>query len=364
MRIDQYNLYLVRALASITESVSDPQQALNDLNLASFIRSGAVLPRMLTIFLEHRTQPQHLLEKLKEFLAGATPEAQRATGEFLLAFAGVCPPSASHMMRFPMGYASRKLLTTKALEWLGAEADGSDRSEWYHGLDYELALHAEKILVNLGDSRVLDAELLAGRQLLVRVSQQSKLLAWKYTFDLLADEDTTKDKLDAAMRLAGAIHYVRVVQHALPIDQAETNLRTFEPRLTALLEPADSSPDTSGNPLRILATELRARVSAWIGDQEDARKHADAWLKHDDRDPEAHLCKICALVRAHPKDEEEYFRVLRHVLDVQDNGVGLDGLRVRMRRRIEHAVPSISEAGAKAWTKKLLDSLAATGAPQ
>jgi hypothetical protein len=355
-RMDRYNLHLASAIANLSASVANPQEALNDLNLANFIRSGAELPRMLQAFLtwKDRSQPKQLLEALEEFMNESKPALRRATAEFLLSFAGICPPGDSHLMRFAMGHATRKILSDKALELLGLP--DTPRQPWYFGIERRLAGHATTILNNLGSSTAMGQPLRDGRALLRgSVAASSPIKAWTYTFDLLEDEPKKSSGLSDEHRLWGAIHYVRVVQHALSFDDAALVLGNVEPVVARLLKLAESPQQE----LREPALELSARLQAWIGGPKVAEGAVDAWLKINDQDPAAQLCKFCALVRAAPKTEEDYLRALRHGLNAIS--YASDGVQAAVRRsltkRISHEVANLRLPAARVFLERLLAGL-------
>ena len=360
-RIDLYNLYVARAIASISASVADPQQARNDLNLASFIRSGAKLPHMLQAFLawKERTQPKLLIDSLKEFTSPddpqhLDPELRRATGEFLLSFAGVSAPPGSHLMRFSMGYAVRKILSDKADEFLGLK--DAKREEWYHGLEHQLAQHATKIVNNLGIMLEMQAPLKAGRDLLRdSVAPSSPIKSWSYAFDLLEDVHSRSQPLSEENRLRGAIHYLRVVQRVQSFDDAIVLLTNLEGIVGPLLALVDS-PERG---LRELAVELRARLHSWTANRQVALTAVDAWLKVNDRDPAAQACKFCSLVRSAPRSQEEFFRVLlfgRNAILYAADAVRL-GVRDRLVKRVSHELAQVQDGVAQGFLRQLLQSL-------
>lgn len=360
VRIDLYNLYLTRAMASITAAVAEPQSALNDLNLAAFIRSGAILPRLLRAMLswDPRTPALRLLTNIEPF-AAQSPETRQVVGGLLLAFGGLCQPRGSHMMRFDMGYAKRKELSGAAIEMLQR---GTPKEEGgYCGIELSLAQFARQVLENLGNSLAMNRPMQSARQLVrEELHPQSRLRAWEYTFALLADEPDAATELTIPQQLQGAIHFVRLVQRTLPIAQAESLLRMQA--LATLLDRAGSV--TEGAELvtiRGLATELRARLETWVSPPGEAQVAADAWLKLDERNPEAHLCKFCALVRSEPANLQGMFRALVPAADALRFAVATNEVRSRLLDRVKHGQAGLRNAAAEPWLQKLFKRLSDAG---
>ena len=354
VRIDLYNLYLARALANLSASVGDTQSALLDLEIAAFIQSGAFLPKMLREFLvwSERTRPELLIDRLKLFVQkGAVQKA--ATAQFLLAFAGICPPSGSHLMRFPMSYATRITLCMKAMEWLGDNVQ-KGVAGGYYGLEFQLAELAAKVLENAGDQPVRDAALQSARSLLIgSVENSSPLQSWQHTFDLLDTSETspTTRRMDPAVELCGAIHYVRLVQTRLSIDQADAQLREFEPRVESLLDEAIGNGNFGvirEDSARSLAVELKARLYSWVADPKVAEEATAAWLKLDGRNPEATLCRFCTLVRAVPKSDSEWYEAFLAGTEAGRNSLDESGIRRRLVARIQSQKNRVESTGGKA----------------
>ena len=351
-QMDLYFLHLARAMANVTASVTQPQEAINDLNLATFLRQGSILPRLLRTFLTWTGdgRPEQLLRDLRGLVDVDDPFQRRSIAELLLAFSGEFSPSGSHLMRFPMSYDTRKQLATQALEWLGNPPQRD--SGGYYGLDHQMADYAREVFDNLGNQPAMKASFESARSVLASsVAQASPLRSWHYTFYLMGDEETEIGALDSEQLTGGALNFVKLVQAELPIPRGENLLRESGPQLTKLLgENADLAEASAS------LVELRARFSSWVGDDSEASSASDAWLKLDPTDPEANLCKFTCLVRAVPAGEDEWFDAVVSGSTAVD--LALDGarLRTKVKQRVAHQIATLEAVGTQSqWLQKLLD---------
>ena len=104
-----YRLYLGRACASLTASVMRPVDARRDVDLASFLRPGAVFPRALSALLEiaESDDQESVVERTVRDLESASPERRSVVGRLLWAMAAVRPAADANLMPFPMAWRTR-----------------------------------------------------------------------------------------------------------------------------------------------------------------------------------------------------------------------------------------------------------------
>jgi len=115
-----YGLYLARAVANLTESVAKPVDARRDLDLASFLRPGAVFPRALATLLEVVESPSvtAAIERVEGELQRASPERRAVVGRLLWMLARTRPVAEANLMTFSLEQRERLLLHALATRWI------------------------------------------------------------------------------------------------------------------------------------------------------------------------------------------------------------------------------------------------------
>lgn len=301
-----YPLYLGRAMAALTAAVGDVDQARADLQLASFVRPGSFLPKLLKVFVAWRATEgaESLVASLSQVLAGGDLPAnsRRAAGAMLLAFAGISPPAGAHLMRFPMDYKARKRLHEVAMQWLDrvpVPVPGPGPVGRY-GLEGALASGAQEGLKHISDRPRLDAALRAGRTLLrEEIANTSPLASWAFTYALIAGEDSPAD---AGQQLPGAIHL-------LELDPDATWLRTKKEILEQVIQGAGGSAD---------GLRLRALLDQKLASPAEFAKSARGWAAAEPDSAEALLCRFHGrLVSGDLDDVSEQRMVIEAVQVVQ-----------------------------------------------
>ena len=287
-----YRVYLGRAVANLTRSVSRRQDARLDLVRASFLRPGAFFSNVLLAITEWdpSSGAEQLIGSLNRFLTGAPSGGARAIGGLLLALADIRAPSGANLMEFAMPYRDRKVLHQRALELLTTTPEALAATDRPTGLEAEVAENARSALASLGDQVTLRSFLSAGRDLLDRsVAPDSPLQAWSLVFTFLDGLNP-----DASFRLPSGDEMspemqVRGWAALLGIDPSEGLLQIGAERVASLSTNYENLPG-----LR----RLNAMFQRWVGDGMTAWEAADAWVKEEPDDPDAYLCRMWARLLA------------------------------------------------------------------
>ncbi|MEE9126201.1 MAG: serine/threonine-protein kinase [Planctomycetota bacterium] len=329
-----YPLYLGRAMAALTATVSDIDQARADLQLAAFVRPGSFLPRMLRVFLSWRPMDgaDALITPLSELLnaPGLPQNSRRAAAEMLLAFAGVAPPTGSHLMRFPMDYPVRKRLHETGRQWLG-DAALTARPGAGHGLEVVLARCAAQGLQHISDRPRLDKALKDGRDLLDNeIAKTSPLQSWAVTFALIADEQPTGS---VAQQLLGAIHLLELNPDAAWLG---TKKEALDLVTKALAVPGVNP---GADAVRIQrAKQLQALLDQRLGTPEEFAKSAAAWAEAEPYNPDALLCAFHSQVSSQPLGQDSRKRLQIEGVVVIQAAADPDATRVRLMRVLREEI--------------------------
>lgn len=285
-----YRLYLGRAVANLTASVMRPGDARRDLDLASFLRPGAVFPRALADVLtvvESDDLPTALARVGKD-LATAAPERAQVVGRLLWALAGLRTAADANLLPLAQPYRERALLLALAGRYAEPPPNPVAAGRQI-GRTAELQRIVDEMVAHLGETqqlRVLSQQLheLAAQQ----VHPQAPLAGIAGTAQLLerprsgvALTDARGGLLLPAQELAA---WDLLHSTAPPATLVELLLPRFE-----LLRSAH--PTLPG----MLRTAAQLHTAANDG---LARGLASAWIADESQDPAARLCRMRCALRA------------------------------------------------------------------
>jgi len=315
-----YPLYLGRAMASLTAAVGDLDQARADLQLASFVRPGSFLPKLLRLFVSWRATDgaDALIAPLSELLGNADlpGNSRRAAAAMLLAFAGISPPVDSHLMRFPMDYKIRLRLHQVACQWMDpVPPSGLDGR---HGLERVLAQCASQGLQHISDRPSLDKALASGRALLDReIVDTSWLASWAFTYALMTDDKSTAAP---AQQVLGAIHLLELSPDAAWLQTKKENLELV------MKAGANGSQHTK---------RLRALMDLRLGTPAEFAKSAKSWADADPNNPEALLCRFHSRVMSEDLDQASWQRLAIEGVQVIQAAADPDAAQERLVRVLQ-----------------------------
>lgn len=284
-----YSLYLMRAVASLTAAVAEPDAARDDLIRATMTRSGAWLPQLLLALLDWEA-PQGvaaLRTRLEGLLAEAPEGGAQLTGLLLGAFCNHHRAPTSHLMSFELPFGACRELAALARELapqsLPASVAYGDLA--YSGLERQLATAARTAMAARGDLPAQRAASDAALRLLdERVAPRSPLQSWRYVFALLQEPPPPPafgdgSEMPVELQIAA---WIRLLELKPKADYVQA----LKPRSDQLLEQIPDGP--SGAQLRTLLAERS-------GDEEALLNAAQSWhwLAVDDPGP------LLARFRAH-----------------------------------------------------------------
>ena len=154
-----YNLYLARAAANLTMAVARPDDARRDLDLASFLRPGAVFPKALATLLDvvESQDVATTLARIEERLQQAGEERRVAVGRLLWVLAGVRPVADANLMKFDLTQRDRSLVYEAAQRYVEEPPPGTGAPGVSTGLAEELQELAQAALGLAGEPAKLRA---------------------------------------------------------------------------------------------------------------------------------------------------------------------------------------------------------------
>ncbi len=284
-----YRFYLMRAVACLSSSVGELEQAKMDLFAASFVRSGAFFPKLLLVFVDWTPEAgtDALVDGVHAVLEDAPDGADVAAGVLMRAFAGVDRPRTSNMVRFAMPYGHRRALHEAAIGMLDAADPGAeigDTTSSWTGLEYVLSDLAADAVNLIGNRRELEPKLTEGFELLRQeVDPDAALQSWGFLFRMLSDPTEVVAgpvAWSGRQQVEGCINLLRLQPPSLLVT-------SLSPRM---LDVVSTNKDQDG------VVELRARLMRTVGTVADYRQAADAWSVNAPDDPDALLCRFEGLV--------------------------------------------------------------------
>ena len=154
-----YNLYLSRAAANLTEAVAKPADARRDLDLASFLRPGAVFPKALATLLdvvESQDVPV-TLARIEARLQQAGEERCVVVGRLLWVLSDVRPVAGANLMRFRLTQRDRLLVYEAAKRCIDEVPSAEVAPSRYTGLEGSLHEVAKQALQLAGEPARLRA---------------------------------------------------------------------------------------------------------------------------------------------------------------------------------------------------------------
>jgi len=196
-----YGLYLARAVANLTESVAKPVDARRDLDLASFLRPGAVFPRALATLLEVVESPSvtAAIERVEGELQRASPERRAVVGRLLWMLARTRPVAEANLMTFSLEQRERLLLHALATRWIDQQPVLTTRQGQLTGLAAQLHELASEALQLAGEPAALRAATARVAETVARVAHpDSPLQGWYGVTQLLERPRSSEPLLDAA----------------------------------------------------------------------------------------------------------------------------------------------------------------------
>lgn len=280
-----YRLYLARAVACLTASVSDPDAAAADLLRASFVRPGAFAPALLGALVRWEVSdgPSELLAACDRLLADAPPGCESVVLGVLRALVAPVRAGTSNLMPFPLTKAARR----RVLRWLDVE-DGEtvpvppDATPWAGEIERTLASAAQRAASSLSDTAALRAALFEGRELITaEVDAASPLQAWGIVYDVL--EGKLSSVLSGMGTPAGMVRVVDGLRLLSRLEVPAELLRRSQEGLERVLGIAEAAGQ---------ATEP-IRVQMWLalGDPEAALAAATDWVGRAADDADAYLAR-------------------------------------------------------------------------
>ncbi|MEY2980551.1 MAG: Serine/threonine-protein kinase PrkC [Planctomycetota bacterium] len=281
-----YRLYLARAVACLTASVSDADGAAADLLRASFVRPGSFAPAVLSALVRWEVEdgPEPLLTTCDRLLAEAPPGGDAVVLDLLRALVAPRRPESSNMMPFTLSKSVRRTV----LRWLDVEeGDGRgtppDGTSWAGAIEGALASSARRAVDSLSDPSALRAALLEGRAILADdVDPGSPLQAWAVVFDVL--EGFVPTILSRMNTQAGLAQVVRGVDLLAQLDAPAELLRRSRDGLERVLGIAESAGEA--------VEPIRVELGLALGDPEAALAAAAGWVSRAADDADAYLARF------------------------------------------------------------------------
>jgi hypothetical protein len=286
-----YQLYLSRAVANLTRSVSRMDDAGKDLARAAMLRPGAFFSQLLIVVTEWEieTGASVLLQRLEDLLDSAPSGGDTVIGGLLLSLADIRPDADATLMEFEIPYRDRRALHLRAVELLGVLPAGSVLPGTPTGLAARLAGHAREALENIGDQFARDQALDAGWAILTQsLVPESPLQAWGVVFEFLKDQNNrsvvrlpTGEEMSGPLQIRGWLALLGLEPSAGLLELAGnrvSDLRNAYGELKGLIR-------------------LDAVFHQWNGTGPDAFEAAHKWVQNDPDNPEAVLCRIQARLR-------------------------------------------------------------------
>ncbi len=284
-----FRLYLGRGVARLTASVARPGDARTDLALATYLRPGAVFPKVVLDVLDlvQSSDVVGAAGQLERALADAAPERVQACATLLWTAAGHLRPLSSNMMDFGLDHRGRRAAHELAARLLEEAPAPCVRAGAPTGLASQFSEGCASALDNRADPAKLRAivDPLA-RLVTISCAPAAQLHGWRHLLQLVSrprQRGPLTDELDRplppSMQLAA---WQRLASLAPDGALVQLWLGRFE----------DFRRAHAGLPgLVALAAKLHL-----IAESPGARGWAEQWIVESGGEPAARLCRMRALL--------------------------------------------------------------------
>ncbi len=332
--LELYRLYVARAVAKLSVTVSQPDDASKDLIRASLVRPGAYFPRMLGAFLDWKAEEgaAALLSQVDTLIAEAPSGAQDAVGAMLLAFSGLSRPIGAGIMPFELSYGQRRQFYARATALLGDQwtsLEDHERQQQAGPIEASLVANAAGALSNLSDRPAANAYLQKGQAELDALAPSSVLHSWRLVFALLNSSKSVPE-LPSGVAMPLSMQ-MRAWNSLLDLDPPPSLLRRLGSSLEELLARAGNDP---------IALEIKAKLELRISEPAIALQAAEEWVQAEADNPSAYLCRFRCHLRLWnlPGAQEDAVLAFQYAVDPD-----------RMRRRVSSlmSVALDTQAGQK-----------------
>ncbi|MBL9077911.1 MAG: serine/threonine protein kinase [Planctomycetes bacterium] len=288
--IGLYGLFLGRGVANLTASVARINEARTDLALASYLRRGAVFPRVLLAVLDvaQSADVATATERLQRDLELASPERARVVGLLLWNVAALRPFARSNLMDFGLSYPKRRALHELAAHLLGEPAAELAPCGAATGFAGELATSAGEALLRLAEPAALRDVAQALRQRIDgAVHPESPLQGWRSVMQLLETPTQLGPLLDRDGQPLPPLVQLAAWEDLLRLRPRRQTIAVWLPRFDELRRQYPSLPGM----LRV-AAQLHQ-----LADTPVANDLTQAWFVDAAGDPEALLWRMRAALR-------------------------------------------------------------------
>ncbi|MBL8730389.1 MAG: serine/threonine protein kinase [Planctomycetes bacterium] len=285
-----YGLYLGRGTANLTATVARLNDARTDLALASFLRPGAIFPRVMTDVLDvaQSSDVATAAARLAHDLELASPERARVVGLLLWNLARLRPAAKCNLMDFGLPFPKRRLLHELAERLLGEPPTDLAPCGAPTGLAGDLAVMAGEALQRLAEPAVLRDLAEALRRRIDRsVHPESPLQGWRSVLQLLETPTQRGPLLDREGKPLPPRVQLATWEDLLRLSPRRQTLAVWLPRFEELRR---QYPSLSG----MLRTAAQLHQLAGT---ESAAALTQAWFVEAEGDPEAQLWRMRASLR-------------------------------------------------------------------
>ncbi|MHC5062655.1 MAG: serine/threonine-protein kinase, partial [Planctomycetota bacterium] len=290
--LELYRLYVARAVAKLSVTVSQADDASKDLIRASLVRPGAYFPRMLGAFLDWEPEEgaDALLAEVDGLIAEAPTGAQDAVGAMLLAFSGLSRPIGAGIMPFELSYSDRRRFYERATALLGDQwtsLEDHERQKHAGPIEASLVANAAGALNNLSDAPALNSYLQKGQAELDALAPSSILHSWRLVFALL-NGSRNAPILPSGLSMPLSMQ-LRGWRSLLELDPPRSWLRLLSQDLQRVLDQAGNDPS---------ALQISAQMALSTGDDPAAAlQAAEDWVQAEADNPAAYLCRFRCQLR-------------------------------------------------------------------
>jgi serine/threonine protein kinase len=208
-----FRLYLGRGVARLTASVARPGDARTDLALATYLRPGAVFPKVVLDVLDlvQSSDVVGAAGQLERALADAAPERVQACATLLWTAAGHLRPLSSNMMDFGLDHRGRRAAHELAARLLEEAPAPCVRAGAPTGLASQFSEGCASALDNRADPAKLRAivDPLA-RLVTISCAPAAQLHGWRHLLQLVSrprQRGPLTDELDRPLGLAEQEHH-------------------------------------------------------------------------------------------------------------------------------------------------------------
>ncbi|MGE3174992.1 MAG: serine/threonine-protein kinase [Planctomycetota bacterium] len=285
-----YRLYLGRAVANLTATVMRPGGARRDLDLASFLRPGAVFPRALAVLLEliESEDLPATLDLLERDLQSAGSDRAAVIARLLATAAGMEVAADANLMPFALTHAQRRRVHALALRYLDRSPPETVPAGTPSGRAAEIERLTGELVARLGETSVTSG--IFDRLRVVAehgVHPQSALQGCFGTAQLLERPQATVPMITGGGQPLSPTQQLAAWDVLQRIAPPPALVEQLLPRFETLR--ADH-PGLPGMRRTAALLHLAAR---------SPRAHglADAWVRDEAEDPAALRCRMVASLR-------------------------------------------------------------------